>query len=170
VTIKAETHMADFNHAISLDDFLHPKGSELLLAPAELAAELAVQGGDQEDQAFESFTNRFFQFIGVTIGIVIFTVILRQPTDADQMRQDLHRLTMEIETTNIRLEKKEYLLDQIDAIRHRLHAGASIPAASWLEAKESIESLLQGKITDDKTRLIERQLDRITREINETEK
>lgn len=161
--------MADFNDPINLDDFIDPEAQELLLDPAELAAELA-QVGEQEGPQPESALNGFFQFVAVIAGIVIFAVILRQPTNAGRMRQDLHRVSMQIETTNIGLDEKEYLLDQIDAIRRRLHAGASIPAASWLEVKESIESLLKGEITDDTLRLIDREFDRINHEIFETEK
>jgi hypothetical protein len=165
--------MADSNDEICLDGFPELDDSELCVDLVDLAQGFDPGGlvghvGEQERLQPESALNGFFQFVAVIAGIVIFAVILRQPTNADQMRQDLHRVSIQIERAEIGLEKKEYLLDQIDAIRRRLDAGASIPAVSWLEVKESIEVLLQGEITNDKIRLIERQLDRISREIYET--
>jgi hypothetical protein len=165
--------MTDSDDEIRLDSFIDLEGSELSLDLVELAQGFDPGGivghvGVKENAQSGSAVSGFFQFIAVIAGIAILTVILRQPTDAVRMRQDLHRITMEIEKADIRLEQKEHLLDEIDAIRRGLHAGASIPAASWLEARESIESLLQGGITDDKFRLIEREFDRITNEIYET--
>jgi hypothetical protein len=161
--------MADLNNIFGLNDLTEPNDQELLDS-AELAAELVGPFDDQEIAQADSGVNGFFQFLAVIAGIAILTVIFRQPTDAVRMRQDLHRITMQIEKADIRLDQKESLLDEIEAIRKGLQAGASVPPASWLEAKESIESLLQGGITDEKLRLIEREFARINNEIYETEK
>jgi hypothetical protein len=164
--------MADSNDAISLNDFTEPEDSESYPDLVELAQKFDAGElvGDQQNAQPGSGVNGFFQFLAVIVGLAILAVIFRQPTDSVRMRQDLHQLTMKLEKANIRLDQKEYLLDEIDAIRRRIQAGASINAATWREVSEAIDVLLKDEITNDKLRLIERELDRISREINETEK
>ena len=71
--------------------------------------------------------------------------------------------------SDVGLQQKERLLDRIDAIRERVRHGRQPSVISWVEVNYAIHDMLDGGIRGDEPRLIERELDRITNEIDEME-
>lgn len=63
------------------------------------------------------------------------------------------------------LETKEALLDEIEALMDDLHEGRTIEILRWLEFHEAIEAMLKDGITSDERRLIERECERLEREL-----
>ena len=85
------------------------------------------------------------------------------------IRHDLYQMAKHVRKSDLGLQQKERLLDRIDAIRERVRHGRQPSVISWVEVNYAIHDMLDGGIRGDEPRLIERELDRITNEIDEME-
>ena len=113
---------------------------------------------------------RLFQIATGVLVITVTVVGLNWPLVYTlSVRHDLHRMANHVRKSAVSLQQKERLLDQIDAIRDRVRRGHQPSLVSWWEVSDAINDMLDGGIRDDEPRLIERELDRITNEVDEME-
>lgn len=113
---------------------------------------------------------RFFQIATGMLAISVAVVGLNWSSVYTlSVRHDLHHIAKQVRKSAVSLQQKERLLDQIDAIREQVRRGQQPSLVSWWEVSDAINDMLDGGIRDDEPRLIERELDRITNEIDEVE-
>jgi hypothetical protein len=55
------------------------------------------------------------------------------------------------------IQEKERLLDLIDGLKERIDDGASISTFRWMRHDQAIQPLLEGGLTSDDARLLERE-------------
>src|SRR6476661_2483873 len=85
-----------------------------------------------------------------------------------QMRYDLHKIAKQVRNADTSLKQKERILDQIDAIRDKVRHGRRPSWLSWWEVSDAVEDMTDWGIRGDEPRLIERELARLNREMDET--
>lgn len=85
------------------------------------------------------------------------------------IRYDLYQMAKHVRRSDLGLQQKERLLDRIDGIRERVRHGRPPSVISWIEVNYAIEDILDCGIRGDEPHLIERELDRIVNQIDETE-
>jgi hypothetical protein len=113
---------------------------------------------------------RFFQFAAGMIVIAIVVAGLNWSSVFELgIRHDLYRIASHVRKSALSLQQKEHLLDRIDAIRERVRHGQQPSLISWQDVSNSIDEMIDSGIRGDAPRLIERELERITNEIDEIE-
>jgi hypothetical protein len=89
---------------------------------------------------------------------------------AEKMQDDLDYYAQQIRHCPCPLAVKEELLDRVEALEDALRAGHSVGWRRWERADKAIREMLKPEINDDTSRLIERELRRVQREMAETSK
>lgn len=112
---------------------------------------------------------RVTRLIQMTAGVSVvlsLVLILTWPwCQVAIIRFSLHGYAAEVRRANRSLEEKERLLDRIEALDDRLRDGATIGTPRWIEAVGAIRKMLSNGIDPDEVRLIERELQRLEREL-----
>lgn len=70
-----------------------------------------------------------------------------------------------IRQANCPLDRKELLLDRLDNLMDDFEAGETIGLLRWTEFRDAVEPLLKDGITSDEQRLVEREIDRLERDM-----
>lgn len=83
------------------------------------------------------------------------------------MESDLEEYHRLVRNSEIPLDEKIVLLDQIDFFRDNLHA---IPVGyfRWAKFNRTVREMLKGRLTREKAVFIEREFSRLRRELGET--
>lgn len=63
------------------------------------------------------------------------------------------------------LNDKILLLDRLDFLMEYVDEGKTVGVVRWMEFEQAIEPLLKDEITSDEQRLVEREMDRLEREL-----
>lgn len=104
--------------------------------------------------------------IGVGLLVVVALLIAKWPWFVVRgIRHDLHEYAKAIRGCDQRLSDKERLLDVIDAVEARLDNRAIPSMFSWTAHNDAIRAMLDGGITPDEVRLIERELQKVERKL-----
>jgi len=104
--------------------------------------------------------------IGVGLLVVVGLLIAKWPSFvASGIRHDLHEYAKAIRGCDQSLSDKERLLDVIDALEVELDNGAMPSMFSWTAHNDAIKAMLDGGITSDEVRLIERELQKVERKL-----
>jgi len=112
---------------------------------------------------------RLVQIVVSLAGVAILVAGLNWSSVYElRIRSDLRQIAKQVRKADVGLEQKEKLLDVIDSIRGRVQQGKRPNVLSWWEITDAINELVDCGIRDDEPRLIERELNRIMREMDET--
>jgi hypothetical protein len=84
---------------------------------------------------------------------------------AFRIRQNLHDYGVTIRHCDCSLSDKERLLDILDDLEERVGRGEQSSLFLWADEDEIIRSLLKGRITPERVRLIERELLKVRRKL-----
>jgi hypothetical protein len=63
------------------------------------------------------------------------------------------------------IQTKEMLLDRLDDVMDELLAGETVGLVRWMEFYDAVQPLLSDGITSDEHRLVEREIDRLERDL-----
>ena len=74
---------------------------------------------------------------------------------------DLREYATEIRQSKLVVDDKVRLLDQIDELDGRLDEGCSLGLFRWWASNDAVRELIQGDITADEVRLLERELEQV---------
>ena len=80
-------------------------------------------------------------------------------------RESLVCHAQSIRQSTCSLSDKELLLDRLDFLMEYLEEGKTVGVVRWIEFSNAIEPLLKDEITSDEQRLVEREIDRLEREL-----
>lgn len=80
-------------------------------------------------------------------------------------RQSLVTHANTIRQASCPIDKKELLLDRLDSVMDDLQAGETVGLLRWREFRDAVEPLLKDGITSDEQRLVEREIDRLERDL-----
>jgi hypothetical protein len=80
-------------------------------------------------------------------------------------RESLVSYAHTIRQTSCPVERKELLLDRLDDVLDELQVGETVGLLRFLEFYDAIGPLLKDEITSDEQRLVEREIDRLERDL-----
>jgi hypothetical protein len=106
--------------------------------------------------------------IGAVLLLAVFMLLLRWPALVTfGIRHDLHEYAKTIRASSRSLGEKEKLLDRIDALEKSLDGGAAVSAFGWKPHNDAIRAMLDDGLTADEVRLVERELEKVERELSQ---
>ena len=108
------------------------------------------------------------QYVGAVLVVAMGITYMIWPTiSAYRIHADLNSYAREVRHSDCPLHEKEALLDRIEAIEDLVDATGSIVPLRWSHTDDAIREMLDGEISSDEVRLIERELRRTEKKMLE---
>jgi len=105
--------------------------------------------------------------LGVIALLLVATAAFWPTVTRGWMMLDLHRYAKVVRNSERPLHEKERLLDLIENLQDQLRQGTRPKVVRWVECDDAIEGLLRDGLDADEARLIERELQRVVREMTD---